>query len=174
MDVGRVLTSRLDKIPTAELCKAGDQWHFDHTRVSVLSPEHRTPKGSNNHSCVLMLDHFRRKILLSGDIEKQVERYLVNHHVEKLKADILLVPHQGSKTSSTARFLDAVQPTTAILAAGYKNHYGHPHESVVARYIERNIDLYSTIESGSILLKINQYSWQIDEYRKLRKAFWHY
>ena len=174
MKVKEVLTSRLDKIPDAKACRAGQKWRVDHTLVSVLSPELETPQGSNNHSCVLLLEHFGTRVLLSGDIEKQVEQFLLNRHSEKLAADILLVPHQGSKTSSTGNFLDSVKPSAAILAAGYKNHYGHPHQSVVDRYLQRNVDLYTTIESGSILLKINQQEWEINEFRKLEKRFWHY
>lgn len=174
MQVDQVLSSRLDRTPNAKPCRAGDKWQIDHTHVSVLSPQDETPDGSNNRSCVLMLEHFGTKVLLSGDIEKQVERFLVDQHFDKLAADILLVPHQGSKTSSTAKFLDAVQPSLAFLAAGYKNHYGHPHQSVVQRYLDRDVDLYSTIESGSILLKINQHGWQIEEYRKSQQRFWQY
>ncbi len=173
-DVGEVITSRVDKIPIARACQAGDAWHADQTHMSVLSPEPDTPKGSNNLSCVLMLEHLGTRILLSGDIEKQVERYLVANYPSQLAANILLVPHQGSKTSSTAKFLDAVAPDMAMLAAGYKNHYGHPHASVVERYRSRAVDLYSTIDSGSILLKINAQGWQVLEFRQARRRFWHY
>jgi len=173
-EVRRLVSSRIDKVQGAEECTQGQQWKYDQTLFRVLSPNTLTPKGSNNHSCVLMLDHSDYKILISGDIEKQVERYLVKTMGDGLAANVLLVPHQGSKTSSTPEFLDAVSPTLAIVAAGYRNHYGHPHNEVVNRYREKNIELASTIESGSVLLKINQLGLSQTHYRKQQQRFWHY
>ena len=85
-----------------------------------------------------------------------------------------MVPHQGSKTSSTSGFIDAVSPRIAMLAAGYKNHYGHPHASVVERYQKRDIELLSTIRNGSILLKINSQGWSKVAYRQDYDRFWYY
>jgi competence protein ComEC len=172
--VGKTISSRLDKVSGATECVAGQSWQQDHTSFQVISPQYDTPQGSNNRSCVIMLRHFGTKILLTGDIEKQVERFLLKTSKELLKADILLVPHQGSKTSSTAEFLEAVAPTMAMLAAGYKNHYGHPHPAVVERYQSRDIDLLSTIEHGSVLLKINSHGWTKVLYRQRYRRFWHY
>ncbi len=173
-EVDRILTSRLDKVVDGIECVRGQHWFYDQTQFSVLSPDSDTPKGSNNRSCVIMMEHLGQRVLISSDIEKQVERYLVRKASERLAADFLLVPHQGSKTSSTSVFLDAVSPTTAMLAAGYKNHYGHPHPKVVARYHEREIDLLSTIDSGSILLKINSKGAKVSRYREQQRHFWNY
>lgn len=172
--VGQTISSRLDKVSAASECVAGQSWRHDHTLFQMISPQVDTPNGSNNRSCVIMVSHFGTKVLLSGDIEKQVERFLLRNSKQSLKADILLVPHQGSKTSSTAEFLDAVAPKTAMLAAGYKNHYGHPHASVVERYRARGIDLLSTIKHGSVLLKINSHGWTNVLYRQRYRRFWHY
>ncbi|MFQ3245633.1 MAG: competence protein ComEC [Arenicella sp.] len=172
--VGQTISSRLDKVSGATECFAGQSWQHDHTSFQVISPQADTPQGSNNRSCVIMLQHFATKILLTGDIEKQVERFLLKTSNELLKADILLVPHQGSKTSSTAQFIEAVAPTMAMLAAGYKNHYGHPHPAVVERYQSSGIDLLSTIEHGSVLLKINSHGWTKVLYRQQYRRFWHY
>lgn len=173
-EVGQTISSRLDKVSGATECIAGQAWQQDHTSFQVISPHADTPNGSNNRSCVIMLQHFGTKLLLTGDIEKQVERFLLKTSRESLKADILLVPHQGSKTSSTAQFLDVVAPTMAMLAAGYKNHYGHPHPAVVERYQSRDIDLLSTIRHGSVLLKINSHGWTKVLYRQHYRRFWHY
>jgi competence protein ComEC len=172
--VGQTISSRLDKVSGAAECVAGQSWQQDYTLFQVISPQVDTPNGSNNRSCVIMLQHFGTKVLLTGDIEKQVERFLLKTSKELLKADILLVPHQGSKTSSTAQFIEAVAPTIAMLAAGYKNHYGHPHPAVVERYQSRGIDLLSTIKYGSVLLKINSHGWTKVLYRHRYRRFWHY
>jgi len=171
-EVKKTISSRLDKVSSASECVAGDSWRYEQTSFVVLSPQPETPKGSNNHSCVIMLEHLGTKILLSGDIEKQVEHFLVKNSQPFLQADILLVPHQGSKTSSTANFLDAVSPKLAILAAGYKNHYGHPHADVMRRYHQRSIEVLSTIDSGSVLLKINSQGWRKVLYREQERRFW--
>ena len=109
--------------------------------------------------------------MIAGDIEKQVERQLLDRKTD-LSADILLVPHQGSKTSSTEAFIDAVNPNLALIAAGYLNQYGHPHPEVTKRYNQRGIALLSTIESGSIQVEISLNDRQIKSFRESQKRFW--
>ena len=176
-EVSRVLTSRPDRLPQAESCVQGQSWIANNTKFEVLSPSHTTPSGSNNRSCVLMVEHHGHRVLLSGDIEKKVERYLIQQFAQDradLQADVLLVPHQGSKTSSTAKFIDAVQPKLALIAAGYRNHYGHPHPTVVERYHQRGIEILSTIEQGSIQLLFGPEGWTTSSYRVSEQRFWHY
>jgi competence protein ComEC len=86
--------------------------------------------------------------LLVGDIEQAQEARLVNAGA-KLKADVLLVPHHGSKSSSSAAFLDAVAPQIALVQSGYRNRYGHPAESVLVRYQERQIRVFDTPHCGA-------------------------
>ena len=174
-DVGEVLTSRVDKLPNAIACQQGQQWQQGQTEFTIISPDAHTPKGSNNHSCVLKVRHGGVDTLITGDIEKRVERYLINNR-QALNADIMLIPHQGSKTSSTAAFLDAVKPKLALVAAGYNNQYGHPHPKVMARYAARGIKVLSTINSGTILLSIdssNTGQWKVQQYRQTNRRFWH-
>jgi competence protein ComEC len=82
---------------------------------------------------------------------------MVARGVALLRSDVLVVPHHGSKTSSTARFLDAVAPTMAVNSLGYRNRFRHPHESVVRRYAERAIVTWRTDEFGAlrIVLPVN-------------------
>jgi len=177
MEVKEILTSRVDKIPSAQNCVAGQSWVYDDTAFSIISPQAETPNGSNNRSCVIRLEHHGTRVLISGDIEKPVERYLVNKHVgrdEVLEADIMLVPHQGSKTSSTQEFLQAVNPKLALVAAGYRNHYGHPNAAVAKRYAENGIELLSTIDSGTIELAIDRRGWRTSSFRVSQQRFWHY
>ncbi len=171
--VKQVLTSRIDKLPDAKECIAGQSWGEGDTEFSILSPQSNTPHGSNNRSCVLKLRHQSTTVLITGDIEKQVERFLLKKRIE-LTADILLVPHQGSKTSSTERFIDAVQPSLALVAAGYLNHYRHPHRSVSQRYADRGIELLSTASSGTIEIDIDTDGFEVAEYRQQNRRFWHW
>lgn len=171
IEIGSLLTSRVDKLPEGKRCASGQRWQSGSTLFEIVSPDAGTPEGSNNHSCVLLIRHDGTKVLLTGDIEKQVERYLLEQRIS-LSADILLVPHQGSKTSSTLPFLRAVNPDLALVAAGFRNHYRHPHPEVVARYQSLGVQLLSTIESGTVQILIGDDGWLIKEYRKDNPRFW--
>jgi competence protein ComEC len=171
LPINSILTSRTDKIPQAEPCKAGQTWRVGDVQFDVLSPTPSTPEGSNNHSCVLKVSTPKLTVLITGDIEKQVEAHLLIQPID-LSADIFLVPHQGSKTSSTTAFIDAVQPRLALIAAGYKNHYGHPHHRVTERYLQRGIELMSTIDSGTIVIELDGATWKSRDYRKENGYFW--
>ena len=84
-----------------------------------------------------------------GDIEKPQEEVLLAEQAP-LKADVLLVPHHGSKTSSSAAFLDSVQPREAWVQSGYRNRYGHPVASVMQRYQERGIVVHDSPHCGAM------------------------
>ncbi len=171
--IDNVLTSRIDKLPNAIECEAGQHWRQGDTHFSILSPDEHTPKGSNNRSCVLKVEHQGTSILITGDIEKQVERYLISRGAA-LKATVMLVPHQGSKTSSTATFLDVVKPKLALVAAGYLNHYGHPDSAVLKRYSDRGITVVSTVDSGSIEVVVENGHVQVNRFRHSSQRIWHW
>jgi len=90
-----------------------------------------------------------RSALLTGDVERDQEALLVAEHGGGLKSDVLIVPHHGSKTSSSAAFLDAVRPAVAVVQAGYRNRFGHPAEEVLARYRERGIAVVASPACGA-------------------------
>jgi competence protein ComEC len=77
--------------------------------------------------------------LLTGAIEREQEAALVATRGDAVRSDVLVVPHHGSKTSSSAPFVDAVRPDVAVFQAGYRNHFGHPAADVLHRYRERGI-----------------------------------
>lgn len=136
-------------------CESHQHWYWDGVKFSFLSPlpGSRYMKA-NNRSCVLMITSaYGKKILLTGDIEKKVERQLLKNYEGKkaalLKSDILLVPHHGSNTSSSGAFLNIVQPKLAIFSYGYKNRFNFPHPDVVQRYKSLNTKLLNTA-NGSI------------------------
>ncbi len=109
--------------------------------------------------------------LLVGDIELAQERALLAR--EPLKANFLLVPHHGSKTSSSAAFLDAVQPDVALAQAGYRNRFNHPVDSVVARYLERGISFYRSDGCGAATWQSLRPG-QIDCQRSKVRRYWHH
>lgn len=108
-----------------------------------------TPEPANNDSVVLRLGDGTVHFLLPGDAERQVEDVLTGAH-DSLQADFLKIPHHGSKTSSTAAFLDAVQPRFAAVSVGEDNPYGHPNSATLQRYEARNIHVFRTDIDGAI------------------------
>jgi competence protein ComEC len=172
MQISSILTSRVDRVAGGAECRAGQHWQVQGVVFSILGPETDTPEGSNNRSCVLAVENHSLRVLITGDIEKPVERFMLAFDPAVLDSDFMLVPHQGSKTSSTPDFIEAVSPRLALLAAGYRNRYGHPHDDVVNRYQQRSIDLLSTVDHGSIKLKIRGDEWSRTSYRKSKRRFW--
>ena len=133
-------------------CIAGQRWAWDGVDFEVLAPaagDYEVKNKSNAMSCVLRISNGAQTALLAGDIEAPQEARLVAGDAAQLKADFLLVPHHGSKTSSSPAFLDAVQPRLALAQAGYRNRFGHPVAMVAARYDERGIRLVRSPECGA-------------------------
>lgn len=130
-------------------CEAGQRWAWDGVQFEVLHPaagDYAAASRSNAMSCVLKVTGIQgaspgtgSSVLLTGDIEREQEIRLLRERPEALRSDVLIVPHHGSKTSSTAAFLDAVAPQVAVFQAGHLNRYGHPASEVWARYRERGI-----------------------------------
>jgi competence protein ComEC len=132
-------------------CVAGQQWEWDGVRFEVLHPaagDYALRVKPNALSCVLRVGHARARVLLAGDIERAQEAALAPQ-AGGLRADLLLVPHHGSRTSSTDAWLDAVQPWAALVQAGYRNRFGHPAPDVVDRYRARGIVLLASPQCGA-------------------------
>jgi beta-lactamase superfamily II metal-dependent hydrolase len=106
----------------------------------------------NNDSLVLRLTYGRRSLILSGDMEKQIESRLVAANAVE-HTDVLKVAHHGSKTSTTEPFLEAVHPAFAVISAGFENLYGHPHADVIERLKQANIEIFRTDQMGAITVR---------------------
>jgi competence protein ComEC len=122
-----------------------------HPSRQELQERHKT----NALSCVLRVSNGQQTALLTGDIEQAQETQLLALG-DRLQAQWLMVPHHGSKTSSSAAFLDAVAPQFALVQAGYRNRFGHPASPVLVRYQERKIRLVDTPHCGAATWR----SWQ--------------
>jgi competence protein ComEC len=110
--------------------------------------------GKNNNSCILQVSNSAGNILLSGDIEKLAENYLVKTYGKKLESTVLLIPHHGSKTSSSPDYINAVAPKYALVSYGFDNRYHFPHSQALKAYQFRNIPIYSTMDCGMIQVKL--------------------
>ncbi len=141
----------LQALRPARRCEAGQRWTWDGVDFEVLFPyesDYRSFTRPNAVSCVLRIGNGRATALLAGDIERLQEAALVAR-TPGLQADVLLVPHHGSKTSSSEAFLDAVQPRIALVQAGYRSRFGHPAPEVVARYVERGVQVIDSPRCGA-------------------------
>jgi competence protein ComEC len=141
----------LQTVRRATRCVAGQRWRWDGVDFEVLHPrelDYETAHSANTMSCTLRISNGAQSALLAGDIEEAQETRMVGDGVD-LKSDVLLVPHHGSKTSSSAAFLDAVQPKIALVQAGYRNRFGHPAPPVLVRYAERHIRVIDSPHCGA-------------------------
>jgi competence protein ComEC len=97
-------------------------------------------------------------VLITGDIEKDAERDLLSLDPDALKSDVIIVPHHGSKTSSTPGFIEAVSPSISIFTPGYLNRYKHPRPEVIERYQAANSLLYRSDYNGAIEMRFINHS----------------
>ncbi|MFO1397166.1 MAG: DNA internalization-related competence protein ComEC/Rec2 [Burkholderiales bacterium] len=138
----------------AQACLAGQTWTWDDVRFTVLHPtasEYADAYAkTNDRSCVVRIDSPHGSALLTGDIEARSENALVRASAAALRADVVLVPHHGSRTSSTPAFIRAVAPSVAIVPAGYRNRFGHPRADIVARYTMRDVHVIRTDVAGAV------------------------
>jgi competence protein ComEC len=148
-----IISSDTGIAPSAKACIAGQHWRWDGIDFKVLSPFVRQDASDNNRSCVVKVSSPDYTVLLTGDIEKDSETSLIRKYGDMLRADVLVVPHHGSRTSSSNAFIDAVRPHFALFSVGYRNRYGFPAESVVGRYRKRQITTFSTDKNGAIMLR---------------------
>jgi competence protein ComEC len=119
--------------------------------LEILAPaeDYAAAKPGNNDSLVLRISYGSRSFLLTGDMERGIEAQLVASGVN-LHADVLKVGHHGSRTSTTAAFLDAVSPSVALISAGFENGFGHPHPDVLGRLSVRHAAILRTDLGGLV------------------------
>ena len=156
-------------------CIAGQRWQWDGVEFELLHPsedDYATVHKPNAVSCVLRIRGAGQTALLAGDIEAEQEAKLLRRGVA-LKADVLLVPHHGSKTSSSEGFLDAVAPRLALVQSGYRNRFGHPAPVVLARYGARRIRVVDSPHCGAATWRSVQPD-QVQCQRDVNRRYWHH
>ena len=163
--------------PPHQRCVAGQQWDWDGVHFELLHPTagHYTQAlKSNAMSCVLRVSSLAsgRAAVLTGDIEAPQELGLVARTGPlALRSEVLLVPHHGSKTSSTDALLDAVSPRIAVVQSGYRNRFGHPAPPVLARYQAHGVELVTSPDCGAWQWRSGDGAWICQ--RELGMRYWH-
>ncbi|HEC13269.1 MAG TPA: DNA internalization-related competence protein ComEC/Rec2 [Acidiferrobacteraceae bacterium] len=168
-----VLSSVPSKLSKAKHCQKGQTWTWDGVRFAFLAPSKSLQRyGHNDASCVLHVEGRCGSILLTGDIEALAEQYLVNVYGVGLASDVLVAPHHGSRSSSTASFLEAVKPQWVLIPSGYRSRYGHPHPQVLARYAQLGFGVLTSAKHGAIEVQWPDCRPKVMAYRQTHKRYW--
>ena len=164
-------------------CYQGMSFHWQKLTIKALWPIDERIKGQleesfvqkyikqgNDDSCVLFISDGKHKVLLTGDISKKVEQQLLLIYPE-LTADVLVVPHHGSKTSSSSEFIEQLSPDISLVSAGFLNRWRMPVEQVVQRYEQRNIRLIKSSDKGQVVLTFTD-NISVENYHDDFRPFW--
>lgn len=138
-----------DEDPRITSCRAGQRWRWDGVDFRILHPRGDEVR-ENDRSCVLLVEAGQVRVLLPGDIEAGAEARLLAAGAAPAAVTLLVAPHHGSKTSSSAQFVARMRPEHVIYAAGYRHHFGHPHAAVVARYRAQGAKAWHTAAEGAL------------------------
>ncbi|MEQ8232502.1 MAG: DNA internalization-related competence protein ComEC/Rec2 [Gammaproteobacteria bacterium] len=171
----RVHAPRAAALPagvTATPCEGAADWQWDGVSFRWLHAGALGGGTRNDGSCVLLVTSAHGRLLLSGDIERRAEAALVSRHAAALAAEVLLVPHHGSATSSSRTFVAAVAPRHAVIASGHRNRYGLPDAAVVARYRAAGAQVLDTARDGAITLRFAASGIDVHTERGARIGFW--
>ncbi|MBC8022402.1 MAG: DNA internalization-related competence protein ComEC/Rec2 [Burkholderiales bacterium] len=136
-------------------CEAGQRWRWDGVDFEILHPaaamyDETGRRKENDRGCVLKVSTASASALLAGDVEARAEAEMLARDPGALRADLVLVPHHGSKTSSTPAFVAAVAPRYALVSVGYRNRFKHPNAAVLARYAAIGSRILRTDEGGAL------------------------
>ena len=174
LSVGTVLVGEPLEGVAGQRCLAGQAWRSGEVDVEFLHPAGNSDLEGNESSCVLRITAGPYGLLLTGDIEAASERELIQR-LAPLAADIIVVPHHGSTTSSTAPFVDSVHADYAVVSAGYANRWGFPKAGVVERWAARGAAVVNTAASGAVQFRVCAAGGVVEmhEDRARRHRFWH-
>jgi len=136
------------ELPGGEICRTGQSWTWDDVRFEILHPDPAFHYRGNDSSCVLKITTSAGSVLLTGDVEAAGERALMADP-GLLAADVVVVPHHGSATSSSAALVRESAPGHAVVSAGYLNHWGFPKPAVVERWQRIGAEVVTTGEAGA-------------------------
>ena len=156
--------SALTGLPNRIRCEAGQRWEWDGVRFEFLSPFAssylRPGVSSNRLSCVLLVEisvgQTERRALLTADLEIPDEAAMLAALKGRMPVDVVQVPHQGSRTSSSSAWIEALQPSVAIVPVGYRNPFAHPNDEVVGRYRQVGAEVLRTDTDGAVQIDLGQ------------------
>ncbi|ASQ46301.1 DNA internalization-related competence protein ComEC/Rec2 [Legionella clemsonensis] len=151
--VNALLVNNISYYRRGENCHYYPSWQWDGISFRFLAI-HKRFKNKNNNSCILQIGNSRGRILLTGDIERSAEDYLVKMYKEQLASEVLVVPHHGSKTSSSPSFIQQISPKFAVISAGFDNRYHFPHAQTLQTFARQNVKILSTADCGMVTVRL--------------------
>lgn len=138
----------------------------------MLHPARSARVSDNDSSCVLRIDSSAGSVLLAGDVEAVAESEIVDGGLPR--TTVVVVPHHGSRTSSTAPFVAAAHPALALVSAGYRNRWGLPRREIAERWRAAGARVFTTADSGAIEITFAPgHPPQAREYRQTQRRYWH-
>jgi competence protein ComEC len=167
-----LLSSDLGRFPEAQACLAGARWQWDEVQFEVLHPPEHFPYLRNESSCVLRIDARGGSALLTGDIGALIESRLLREQPQRLAAEVVLVAHHGSQSSSSAAFVQATGARHALVAAGYRNRFGHPRAEVVQRWQDAGAEVWNTAEHGALRVPLRAADNRPQSQRESERRLW--
>ncbi|HAS62479.1 MAG TPA: DNA internalization-related competence protein ComEC/Rec2 [Vibrio sp.] len=154
-------------------CIKGERWQWQQLTFEIIWPPNIVSRAYNPHSCVIrIIDRDKQSVLLTGDVEAIAEWILVRD-AEQLKADVVLVPHHGSKSSSLPRFVKAVDAKVAIASTAYQGRWILPNPTVKQRYIDHGAQWLETGQEGQTSLLFQQQNFRIATIRRGKGLAWY-
>ncbi|MDR0735983.1 MAG: DNA internalization-related competence protein ComEC/Rec2 [Zoogloeaceae bacterium] len=174
------LVSSVPEWVEGELCRRGQNWEWDGVRFEFLYPPPDKPlKGENGDSCLLKVSvgvtptSPGQRVLLTGDLYAREERRVLAEDPATLAAEVILVPHHGSRSSSSPPFVAAVNARWAIASVGYRNRFGHPRPEVVERYARQGARFLRTDRDGALILDVTPERVNVRRWRQEARRYWH-
>lgn len=166
--------------PVAEFrgspCLAGQVWHWDGVEFAFLHPQRPAAAGEtagNHFSCVLRIASAGQRMLLTSDIEAVDEAATLARDAEAVRAEVLLAPHHGSRTSSSPGFVKAVAAQEVIFPVGYRNRFGHPKAEVVDRHLAQGSRLWRSDRDGAVMVRLAPDGVNMQAQRQVVRRYWH-
>ncbi len=174
LNIGTVLSGESLRGRADRRCVAGDAWSSGQVDFAVLHPRAGAAGAGNAASCVLRVSAGEYGLLLTGDIEAEGERILIESGAH-LASDIVVVPHHGSMTSSSVPFTDSVRPDFAVVSAGHGNRWSFPKPQVVERWQAHGALVLNTATTGAVHFRVCARDGVTAPglERRLRHRFWH-
>lgn len=159
---------------TGEHCRPGRRWRWsDEVVFQLLNGPPSVTRKRNDRSCVLKISAYGREFLLTGDISTATEVAMVDYWRESLQADVLIVAHHGSASSTGHRWLKAVASRYAAISSGRGNAFSHPHLSVLERLAVHGVQVFDTARHGALRYAVTeQGGLSIEATRQGHYPFW--
>ncbi len=171
----------------ARRCAAGDTWHWDGVTFTFLHPVLAPPSMSatdlrgkrkfqtrkNAQSCVLKISGRHHTALLPGDLPAQQERTLVLKYADALRSDVVVAPHHGSASSSSAEFVRATQAQHTIALVGYRNRFQHPDLGVQRRWRKAGAMFWRSDLHGALTVRSKDSKLTVERQRDVGRRYWH-